>query len=201
MKNRAHFVAQVLTAAACLGASLPAAQAAVITYSASLAPEVTGATGSGSVLVTYDSVAKTLVIDADWTGLSGVTTVAHIHCCTATAGTGTVGVAVTPGTLPGFPVGVTSGSYLSPVLDLTLSATYVANFFNNFGGGTAAGAEAALLAGFDAGKAYFNIHTNDFPSGEIRGFLQQRSSVPEPGTLALLGLGLAGVAAARRRRQ
>ena len=42
-----------------------------------------------------------------------------------------------------------------------------------------------------ADTAYFNIHTIQFPGGEIRGFLHAVQSVPEPGSLVLLGLGLA----------
>lgn len=159
-------------------------------------PEADGASGSGTGYFEFDSDANTLLIDVNWTGLSAPTTVAHIHCCVTTAGTGTVGVAVTPTTLPGFPVGVTSGTY-NITVDLTSTSTYTAAFLSASTPADVGGAEARLLQGILDGKAYFNIHSEAFPAGEIRGFLLP---VPEPGTFLLAGLGMFGLMAFRRRR-
>jgi hypothetical protein len=163
-------------------------------------PQQTNSPGTGFATVTVDG--NIMTVTATFSGLvtttannspSGVTA-AHIHCCAPA--TGTAGVATPVPTFPGFPSGVTSGTYTN-TFDLTLASSYNPAFINA-NGGTVEGARLAFLNGLQNGLTYFNIHSNAFPGGEIRGQLQP---VPEPATLILLGTGLAGAAMRLRRKR
>jgi len=188
-------IASCAAAGALLCAAVPA-QSAILVYTANMngATEVppNPSTAFGFTTVTVDNVLNTMQVDITYSGLTGgPPAAAHIHCCSA-PGTN-VGVAV--GFL-NFPV-TTSGAF-SHLFDLTDSSIYTAGFLNNFGGGTATGAEAALLGGFAAGTAYSNIHNAQFPGGEIRGQLQ---AVPEPASWALMIFGFGAVGAVLRSRR
>ncbi len=174
------------------GAALQAAiieESAILTGPAENPP--TTSTGTGTALVTIDTVLNTLHVQVTFTGLTSGTTASHIHCCIAPPGA--TGVATTTPTFTGFPLGVTSGTFDS-ILDLTMASSYNPAFITAEGG-TIAGAEAALIAGIAGDMAYLNIHTTNNPGGEIRGFL-----VPEPTTMLLMGAGLSALLLARRRR-
>jgi hypothetical protein len=175
-----------------------AAYATPITFVANLTGTLevppSGSPGTGFAMVVLDLAANTMQVDVTFSGLEAGTTASHIHCCLASPFlTGvSVGVATTTPTFTGFPLGVTSGSY-SHLFDLTLASSYNPAF----DGVTVAAKEATLVAGILAGETYLNIHTTQFPAGEIRGFL---APVPEPASIFLLGSGLVGLVRTRRKR-
>lgn len=154
----------------------------------------TGSPGIGSALVTIDTVTNLMTVNVAFAGLVSPTTIAHIHCCVGP--TGIAIPATTVPSFPGFPTGVTTGVFLQ-TFDLSLASTYNPAFITA-NGGTVASAQAAFIAGLLNGQAYFNIHTVQFPGGEIRGQLQV---IPEPATLLLLATGVVGVAGALRKRR
>lgn len=124
-----------------------------------------GSTGTGPVTVSYDPVTDIMTVTMIFSGLQGPTTVAHIHCCVAGPGVNG-GVASQLPSFPGFPASVVAGSY-DQGFDMTDPASFNPSFITN-NGGTTASALAALLEAMGRGGAYFNLHTSEFPGGELR---------------------------------
>lgn len=167
--------AYVLAAVAAIATLIPAPIAAQVVYTATLsgAAELppNASPGTGPMTVSFDPATLLMTVSTSFSGLTSGTTVAHIHCCTATPGGSNVGVATPTPSFPGFPAGVTAGSY-SQAFDMAESSSYNAAFVNNFL--TLADARAALLAAMGDGRAYFNLHTSGFPGGELRGNLVEQ---------------------------
>ncbi len=180
----------------CLLALAGASQAAIVTLTGTLLGSLESpaniSPGVGSAVVTLDTVGQLLQVSVVFSGLLGTTTASHIHCCVSS---GNAGVATSLPSFPGFPLGVTSGSY-SNTFDLTLASSYSSAFVTAHGG-TIAGAEAALITGLQSSQTYLNIHTNLYGGGEIRTFLQP---VPEPVSASLVVMALGALWLIRRRQ-
>lgn len=81
------------------------------------------------------------------------------------------------------------GEWVQQLGGITLMAT-----------GTPSGlvSEEEVVAALFAGTTYLNLHTSEYPSGELRGDVL---AIPEPGTLAMLMGGLLGLARAGSRHR
>ena len=183
--------AAVVLSVAILSLGSPSASAAIIGY---WGPNMNGqievtpnnSAGTGTAWVEYDDVAHTMIVHANFSGLTGTTTAAHIHAATAAPFTGGAGVATQTPTFATFPNGVTSGTMPDTLYDLTQASSWNPSYVSA-NGGSPATAEVAFFNAMNTGRAYFNIHTSAFGAGEIRSFMV----VPEPGALDV----------ARRRRR
>ncbi len=199
MKPR-HSVLAIGLSTALMMLSVPAAHAIPLTFTTTLsgANEVppVASPGTGFATVVLDPAAQTLQINVTFSGLTSIDTAAHIHCCLLAGGGPNLMVATTVPAFPGFPLNVTSGSYISPVFDLTQSLIYNPAFIT--AEGSLPQAEAALMFAIANNLSYLNIHTTANPGGEIRGQL-----VPSPGALPLFATGLSalGLLGWRRRKK
>jgi hypothetical protein len=130
-----------------------------------------GSTATGFGTVVLNAAQTQITVNESWSGLIGGPATAS-HIH-GPAGQGTNAPVLFP--FSGVPA-ATSGSI--PEQSFAITPTQVSYLF--------------------AGLLYMNVHNNTFGGGEIRG---QLFLVPEPSTLALLGLGVGGVALQAYRKR
>ncbi len=111
-----------------------------LTYSGLQEVPPNASPATGTIVGTYDNVTKVLSFTINFSGMLGNTTAGHFH--------GPAGIGVNAPVLigyAGFPTGVQAGVYANSYVLTPIQETH-------------------LLAG----NVYSNLHTNQFPGGEIR---------------------------------
>jgi len=147
---------------------------ATLTGSQEVPPVSTNA--SGVLFGSYDDVAKTISLAITVSGIAqSDLTASHIHRAPA----GSNGPVI---------FGIGGGSSYAVLGSQLITVINNAPF--------PAAEEVNLLTG----KTYVNIHTLAHPGGEIRGQITALPVVPEPATMAGLGIGV-GLLALRRREK
>ena len=124
---------------------------------------------TGTSMGTYDDVTNVFMMDTTASGFVANVTAAHIHIA---------------------PPGV-SGPVVFPLSGTTGATNYTSHDMFVF--------TAQQETDFLAGLYYVNIHSGQFPGGEVRGQLNP-TVVPEPGTMAVLLIG-SGILLGLRRRK
>ncbi|MEW6369612.1 MAG: CHRD domain-containing protein [Pseudomonadota bacterium] len=185
-----------LAAAAACAPAVAQAQADTIIKATASGPAESPPNGSpGSSVAAFELDGNILRAEVPFRDLLGTTTMAHIHCCTTASFTGVAPIAIP---FVDFPLGVTGGTY-THAFDLSDATVYDPAFLSAFGG-TPQSASAALIDAINSSQAYLNIHTDQYPAGEIRGFMVA-APIPEPATWGMLAMGMAGLGMMARRRR
>jgi CHRD domain len=134
--------------------------------------------GTGSGTASLDLATDFFTFNDTFSGLSSADTASHIHA-------------------PGLP-----GVSAPVIIPFTLASGFVVG--QTFGSISYSGTLTPLQAAeLEAGQFYVNVHTTNFPGGEIRGQLVQVfSTVPEASAFGCAGAAiLFGIVALRRRRK
>ncbi len=155
-----------------------------------LSPAADGATNSngyGSATVMWNSSANDFSYTLSWSNLTGPATMGHIHY----GAPGVVGPIVVPFFMPAAPSG-----YL-PATDMISGTLTASDLMPDPSGGILTLADVATA--IQNGDAYVNIHTSEYPAGELRG---QLTATPEPASVGLVFVALAGgvLIATKKRR-
>ncbi len=154
---RVRFSILVLLASALVLGGAGSSLATTFGYSASInglnEVPANASPGTGSAFLVYDDVANTLTTSITFCNLLAGLTASHIH--------GPALPGVNAGVIHGFPatpLGSTCGAY----------------------GDVWAGLTAAQVGWLNTGMLYINLHTSQFPGGEIRGQIYPDATPARP---------------------